>query len=173
MQKKISVTLAVTFVFSCHVALSQPVPKPPAGGALIQAILPKDAYNDSKLSFLKDNPSYIRATNLVGTSQFEIYLNNFAIIYVSQVCDKGKLSDPFYLHVYPSEIDKGRLPDRRKAAGFENLDFNFKAVGSYYGTACVGVVRLPDWQKVKIQTGQLDAKNGKTVWNLIFDKPLR
>ena len=89
-----------------------------------------------------------------GGAPFEVHLSDGRLLYVRENCEAGDpvLSDPFFLHVAPS--DPADLPEDRRGSGFDNLDFEFGAYGSAEGGRCVAVRDLPAYRIASIRTGQ-------------------
>ena len=101
-----------------------------------------------------------RADQIVEFSQtaavrgyFDVYLTgDRTLMYVREQCHNGDISDDFFIHVFP--VNTMDLPDHRRQAGFDNLDFAFTERGSIDGQRCAAEIELPDYEIVGITTGQ-------------------
>jgi hypothetical protein len=137
----------------------------------LDGVIEKEILSEPEYSFLK-NQSNIISFKSVGN--FSVYSNGFFILYVKNQCADNESYDPFFLHVYPSEQAKqfmsGPLSDNIKIVGFSNMDFSFteKKI-KMKNDGCFAVFLLPEWQKVKIQTGQFSLKTGVRTWDVKFD----
>ena len=84
-------------------------------------------------------------------SDFDVYLNGNALIYVKDACRMEDISEKFFLALYPA--DESDLPQERRRSGFANLDFQ---ENSFWRSneRCVAIFQLPDYDIVRIYTGQ-------------------
>ena len=86
-------------------------------------------------------------------SDFDVYLNANALIYVKDACSENDTDAPFFLATFP--VDESALPAGSMQRGFDNLDFYFHEYGiRRNGEQCVAVARLPDYDIARIYTGQ-------------------
>ena len=60
----------------------------------------------------------------------------------------------FFVHAWAA--DAGDLPEDRRDAGFETLDFWFRDRGVRYGGTCLAQTALPDYEVRSVRTGQYD-----------------
>ena len=96
-------------------------------------------------------------------SDFDVYLNDDALIYVKDGCGEDDTDAPFFLAAFPvNEID---LPDGPRQRGFQNLDFRFHENGiRSSGGRCAALIRLPDYDIARISTGQyIRRADGSTI----------
>ena len=87
------------------------------------------------------------------SSDFDVYLNDGALIYSNADCRIGYTNASFFLALYPAdEID---LPAEARQRGYNNRDFGFHE-GGFWGSdgRCVAVAPLPDYDIARIYTGQ-------------------
>ena len=59
------------------------------------------------------------------------------------------------------------LPSRRKQQGFDNLDFNFDALGAIFDGKCLVEFPLPEYAISEIRTGQYTDEG--RIWEGSFD----
>ena len=95
-------------------------------------------------------------------SDFDVYLNDDALIYVKDGCGEDDTDAPFFLAAFP--VDENVLPDGPRQRGFQNLDFRFHENGvRYSGGRCAALIRLPDYDIARISTGQyIQGADGST-----------
>ena len=94
---------------------------------------------------------------------FDIYLDKEArtLAYVREPCGLSDTERKFFAHVEPlSSVD---LPEGRKEAGFDNLDFQFLTRGIVFDGKCVAILPLPEYGVARVWTGQFVSGEGK-VW---------
>ena len=86
-------------------------------------------------------------------SDFDVYLNDDALIYVKDGCGSDDTDAPFFLAAFP--INESDLPDGPRQRGFQNLDFHFQENGiRQSGDRCIAIALLPDYEIARISTGQ-------------------
>ena len=88
----------------------------------------------------------------IANSTFDVYLDEDRLVYVKEECAPGDVDALFFLHLYPADI--GDLHLRRRAHGYDNLDFSFERFGFRSDGRCAAVRILPGYEVVAIQTGQ-------------------
>ena len=102
---------------------------------------------------------------------YEVHVSGPWLIYVNRQCGGSANGLPrVFLHLHPVEVDD--IPDRRRKAGFANLDFSLDNHAVYQGEQCISVRRLPDYPIASIHTGQF-ARTGtglETIWEGAFDR---
>ncbi len=110
-------------------------------------------------------------------SDFDVYLNDSALIYSNDACRIGYTNASFFLALYPA--DENDLAADAKRRGYDNRDFGFHD-GGFWGSdgRCVAVAPLPDYDIARIYTGQyIQGADGSTVhlWegNVILPEPAR
>ncbi len=111
----------------------------------------------------------IVSTEPVARSEFDLYLDGGKLHYVKQQCGDADTQAPFFLHVFPEDIDD--LPDERKQYGFDNLDFGFDVRGVLFDGKCAAAVSLPQYGIARIITGQLDGTG--RIWEVEIDPEAR
>ncbi len=95
-------------------------------------------------------------------SDFDVYLNDGALIYSNADCPISYTKATFFLALYPA--DENDLPPEARRHGFDNRDFGFHE-GGFWGSdeRCVAVAPLPDYDIARIYTGQyIQATDGST-----------
>ena len=85
-------------------------------------------------------------------SFFEVRLGEEWLVYVREPCEPEDLAPRFFLHLRPRRPEE--LPEARRSAGFDNLDFDFADRVVETGERCVAAVRLPDYEIRSVTTGQ-------------------
>ena len=92
---------------------------------------------------------------------FDVYLSNDRdLIYVKEPCHNADISNDFFVHVIPAETRD--IPEHRRQYGFDNLDFNFIDRGIFDGRRCAALIKLPDYDIIRIHTGQFT--NNGPIW---------
>ena len=99
-------------------------------------------------------------------SDFDLYLNENTLTYTREPCAHTDTEAMFFLHLIPAEVND--LPDDRRQYGFDNLDFNFDAVGAKFDGKCLAEVPLPEYGISEIRTGQFTGE-GRRIWEGSFD----
>ena len=107
-------------------------------------------------------PSYqqIMADGPIIRADFDVYLDDYSLIYVKEGCRAEDLDARFFLHVFP--VDPADLPEHRRQHGFDNLDFDFNSHGFLTGRQCIAARDLPDYPIAAIRTGQYTAE--RLLW---------
>ena len=87
-------------------------------------------------------------------SDFDVYLQDGALIYAKSPCAEGDTRGRFALSVYPA--DSSDLPKRARDAGLEHepLNFDFAEYGAIFDGRCAIIRRLPSYPIGSIETGQ-------------------
>ena len=87
-------------------------------------------------------------------SDFDVYMEDGALIYVKSPCAEGDTRGRFALSVYPA--DSSDLPKRARDAGLEHepLNFDFAEYGAVFDGKCAIIRRLPSYPIGSIETGQ-------------------
>lgn len=100
----------------------------------------------------------------VVRSDFDLYLQGGALQYIKDRCDPADIEARFFLHIAPS--DENDLPSDRVQHGFDNLDFIFESHGRLLDGRCVASVNLPQYDIVRIRTGQFN--DSGNIWDVNF-----
>lgn len=100
----------------------------------------------------------------VVRSDFDLYLQGSALRYIKDPCDPTDIEARFFLHIDPS--DENNLPSDRVQHGFDNLDFIFENHGGLLDGRCVASVNLPQYDIVRIRTGQFN--DSGNIWDVNF-----
>ena len=96
-------------------------------------------------------------------SMFDLYLDGGALIYLKQPCSEAEARGRFFLSVHP--VDLADLPADRRAMGHESLNFDFAPpYGALFNGKCMAILRLPDYEIAKIETGQW-ILGGERLWD--------
>ena len=95
------------------------------------------------------------------SDEFDVYLtDDRSLVYVREPCYAGNIIDDFFVHIVPANVKD--LPEHRRQYEFDNLDFIFFDRGIKDGKKCAAVIKLPDYDIVKIRTGQY--KDEGPIW---------
>ena len=86
---------------------------------------------------------------------FNAYLDGRTLTYAREDCAPEDAEAPFFVHAWAA--DPGDLPEDRRGAGFEILDFRFHDRGVRFGDRCLASLVLPDYGLRSVRTGQYDA----------------
>ena len=96
---------------------------------------------------------------------YNVYLSDGeTLIYVREPCAAGDINDRFLVHIFPASIED--LPEHRRQYGFDNMDFDFFDMGFQDDRKCAAVIQLPDYDIVRIRTGQYSDEG--TIWQSEF-----
>ena len=105
-------------------------------------------------------------------SEYDIYLhqdktgegagqsNQLRLLYFKPACGQHEIGTRFFLHVLPESAED--LPDDRKEAGYEELNFALEDYGGRYGGDCFAVRDLPEYDILEIRTGQATGENSNS-----------
>ena len=110
------------------------------------------------------------------SSDFDVYLNDGALIYFNDDCRISYTKASFFLALYPA--DENDLSAEARRRGFDNRDFGFHE-GGFWGSddkRCIAVAQLPDYDIARIYTGQyIQRADGSTqhLWEGEFNFPNR
>ena len=97
-------------------------------------------------------------------SDFDVYLEDGALIYVKESCAESDARGRFFLSVFP--VDPRDLPQTAIDAGFEHepLNFDFSERGAVFDGKCVIIRDLPDYPISGVATGQFIPGEGE-LWS--------
>ena len=87
-------------------------------------------------------------------SNWDVYMDDGALVYIKESCTASDFSTPFLVHGTTDDIDD--LPGRRRSDGHStrNLDFEFGRFGVRFDEICVATVPLPADGVSGVRTGQ-------------------
>ncbi len=107
-----------------------------------------------------NNPPVIR-------SDWDVYLVEDSLIYVSDPCSPEDIEPEFFVHLLP--VDVNDLPSHRKQHGFDGFNFDFRNHLVIEGGVCVARRELPDYAYAiaVVRTGQFNGDG--QIWNGGFD----
>ncbi len=91
-------------------------------------------------------------------SDWDVYLSENTLVYVSEPCARADTEATFFLHLYPVAVND--LPDDRRQHGFDNLDFYFDQRGMIFDGICMATAALPEYDIDRIETGQYVPMDG-------------
>ena len=106
-------------------------------------------------------------------SVFDLYFNetSLTLTYVKEPCEASDVERLFFLHVRPERTSD--LPERRRAVGFENLDFDFRLRGAVFDGKCAALVSLPEYPIASLRTGQWISGEGEAWAVTVRPSPSR
>ncbi len=96
---------------------------------------------------------------------FDIHLLDDDLVYAKEPCSQADTDARFFLHVVPEHM--GDLPEARREAGFDNLDFRFFLNGARFDGNCAAQVALPPYPIASVRTGQFVGGVGE-IWRAEF-----
>ena len=99
---------------------------------------------------------------------FDLHLAGTALAYRKQPCAAADWAARFFLHLAPAKVED--LPAHRRRHGFDNLDFDFPQRGAVVEGACLAIVQLPDYDILRIKTGQFVRGAGE-LWQAQIELP--
>ena len=124
-----------------------------AAGAIWEASVPVgDASFPRAASRWEERFAAAAAGEPALRSMFDVHVEGRTLVYAREECAAADVEARFFLHVAP--LDAADLPEARRAAGFDNLDFAFGERGVRYGGRCLASVLLPDYGVASVRTGQ-------------------
>ena len=108
-----------------------------------------------------------------GQSTFDLYVNEAdqTLTYVKEPCAASDLEPLFFLHIRPERASD--LLERRRAVGFDNLDFDFRLRGAVFDGKCAALVSLPEYPIANLRTGQWVSGEGETWAVTVRPSPSR
>ena len=105
---------------------------------------------------------------LAAKGFFDVYIDGDNVVYRRETCAAADTDARFFLHATPLLNDD--LPEERRPAGFDNLDFSFDQRGVISGGKCLSIAPLPDYPVKRIRTGQHITGRGE-IWQADVDIP--
>ena len=94
-------------------------------------------------------------------SHYNVYLDDGRLIYFRSDCVADDVDAPFFVHVYPADVDD--LPKDRRASGFDSFSFGLLDQGVIVGDGCFTSFNLPDYDVAGFLTGQFMREDGN-LW---------
>lgn len=130
----------------------------------------------AELAAFKEIYLLARTTEPTARSNFDVYIDGRELHYFKQPCGAMDVDAPFFLAIFPDDVDV--LPDDRRRHGFANHDFYFlhfnpeaqalvrRKYGYMLDGACAATARLPDYEIARISTGQYTFDDNGVATNL-------
>ncbi len=123
------------------------------------------AYDAQRLAELRESAAdAMRA--IAARENFDLYLRDGRLIYAKEDCGNNAAARRFFLHITPRNVDD--LPEERRQAGFDNMDFWFWEYGASSDGECLAIAPLPEYEIDGIRTGQFVVGEG-SVWGATVD----
>ena len=159
-------------LFDNHCLIDVPLPDFPIETVYTGRYAPGQGPLVWRTAFRADLETLRRAYELArglapaARSTFALYLRGDRLTYIREPCAPADVEARFFLHV--SAANAEALPETRRAAGFDNLDFEFNERGALFDGKCVADVRLPHYPIRAVTTGQFAADVGE-LWRARMD----
>ncbi len=101
-------------------------------------------------------------------ADFDIYVGDNTVTYAKEPCDRADTEASFFLHLIPADV--ADLPEYSKQHGFDNRDFSFDGHGVILDGKCVVRIPLPEYDIIRIRTGQYVQVEGgfDNLWEVEF-----
>ena len=96
---------------------------------------------------------------------FDLHVLDGDLVYAREPCAQADTEARFFLHVVPERASD--LPEARRGAGFDNLDFRFFLNGAWFDGRCAARVPLPPYPVASVRTGQHVGGVGE-IWSAEF-----
>ena len=111
-----------------------------------------------------DAPYEADRGTLLLRSVYDVYLRDNRLVYVARRCgrDDGQGRTRFYAEVYSA--DPRVLPPQSSRRGHDRIAFHLIPLRHRDGEGCVIPVGLPDYEIVRIKTGEI-AADGRRLWD--------
>ena len=93
-----------------------------------------------------------RGVQPVIRSNFDVYLDEYRLIYFKYPCTTEDAAAPFFVHLYPDDLDD--LPPPRREARFDSFSFDMLDQGVMVEGGCFTSFDLPDYKIAGLLTGQ-------------------
>ena len=121
------------------------------GGEIWRAAveLPPD---EAALSFYRDTYARTATSEPAARSEYDVYLTDDALIYLKDACAESDTAGRFLLSVFPQ--DAADLPETRRAAGHDALNFDFARYGVRFDGKCLIRRPLPPYPTAAAETGR-------------------
>ena len=129
------------------------------------AEFPMKEYGVVDTAAFEETLSLTQTVEPAARSNFDVYIDGRDLHYFKQPCVHADADAPFFLGVFPQNVDD--LPVEQRPYGFENNDFAFEQYGQMIDGACAAKVTLPDYEIANVSTGQYtwDADGAPTnIW---------
>ena len=107
----------------------------------------------------------VAASAPAARGPFAVYRDGRALTFARDGCAPEDTGPPFFVHARAA--DPGDLPEDRREAGFEILDFWFGDRGVRFGETCMARIGLPDYPLAGLRTGQR-AGGLPPLWKVSF-----
>ena len=103
-------------------------------------------------------------------SNWDVYMDDGALVYIKESCTASDFSTPFFVHGTPYDIDD--LPVHRRSDGHStrNLDFEFGRFGVRFDGVCIATVPLPSDGVSGVRTGQFTSHG--ELWDVAINMRL-
>ena len=103
-------------------------------------------------------------------SNWDVYMDDGALVYIKESCTASDFSTPFFVHGTTDDIDD--LPAHRRSDGhsIRNLDFEFGRFGVRFDGVCIATVPLPSDGVSGVRTGQFTSHG--ELWDVAINMRL-
>ena len=112
----------------------------------------------------------VMAGEPAARSIFDVHLNGSELLYTRAPCAPADVREslPFLLQLYPARASD--LPEGRQQYGYGNHDFRFEQRGAIIDGVCFARIELPEYEIVRLRTGQYTPGQGR-CWGRSFPFP--
>ena len=104
----------------------------------------------------------------IARGEFDVHLIDGDLVYVKEACAYADAHNRFFLHIVPKKASD--LPEARREAGFDNLDFDFFLNGAIFDAKCAAVVPMPEYPVARVRTGQY-VSGEREIWSATATLP--
>jgi len=101
---------------------------------------------------LRGDYAALAANPPVARDYFDLYVQDYRMIYLRETCAAADTAAEFFLHIIPAAA--ADLPADRRDAGFVHAGFDFDRRGGHFDDKCLAAIALPDYPIREIRTGQ-------------------
>ena len=112
---------------------------------------------------LRADYAALAAAEPVARDYFDLYVQDYRLIYLQESCAAADTAAAFFLHILPQDVTD--LPEDSREAGFAHAGFAFARQGGYFDGKCLAAIALPDYPIASLRTGQFVPGQGD-LWSV-------
>ena len=132
------------------------------------ATFEKDYYLAKERARFEELAAALDGRQRAADGVFDLYLAGDRLVYAKEPCARADVRERFFLHVFPAGEDDLAADSREQ--GFDNLDFDFWTRGVLWDGACLVAATLPEYEIVRLRTGQFISGQGQ-LWAAEIEAP--